>query len=281
MQALLDAWVVGSPARTQSSSENRRRPLSQRPDAQGGGKDNESRAKRDAAAPHTSSQAKSSTWLGMLGESSLVPEGSWLDRNVVKPLAGENGSERNSQSSQDVSAGRTVRGRSEKASAGREYEDRPYSATPSSGHRSGAMTDRYGSGQRDRRGAPASERGIDLVQHLRHLESTLRTRGNETSSHVDSRTDRPRQKEKSVGRESERDKQRDKYKSRDRVPSEKGSKDTTPTLAYRLATPRNTSSGYTQGLGHSRPQSEASSRAGLLASPRAPLGSFCWIFNRV
>ena len=274
MQALLDAWVAGSPARPQSGG-GRRQPSERTPQ----------QASRSES--WASDERGPSTWLERLGESTLVKD-TWLARNVVKPLS-ESGS--GSTSSTDVSGSRTARasssanlrhGEAATRDGSRELYDRPSSSASSlHGFRSGSKTDRHANyGERGSTAVP-SRGGRDLVEHLRNLETSLRDsrdRDNHFLSH-DQHWQKDRQKEM-------RDRERQPTNGRDvRHGSANSPLQTSSAveavLASRLASPRNVQtkgerSPYLQGLASPRAPSSrpaaSPSRAGLLASPRAPPG---------
>ena len=238
----------------------------------------------------------SKTWLDRLGESSLVKD-TWLERNVVNPL--KEGSV-GSVSSTDISGSRTAR-------AGPRHEERTGSSThrpSSSSYRSGATTDRYGGGSGNRRSLAAPERGgRDLVEHLRNLELSLRDGEHSSRSDRQRRTEqrktqseRERDHERDRDREQEREREKNRQLAQKEASPEKQYSRNSATLALHLASPRilldprerarareaDAPSPYLKGLASPRgvpplSQSAAFSRAGLLASPRAPPGLRCGI----
>ena len=283
MQALLDAWVVGgSPSRPQSTGAGARRPTSERaPTGTPRGETTRS-ADADKRAPPT--------WLERLSESALVKD-TWLDRNLVKPLS-ESASV-GSASSSDISGSRTAQGaaeggrRGEPAArrGGREghAQERPASAASPYGHRSGAITDRYG-GPGDRRGTAASERGgRDIVEKLRQLESRLgRSAAQDREYGRSSASDSWRTADRHRETVPERDGQRQRAGERGGRPAlEASALSSSAVLASRLASPRDVrhsdTLAYREVVASPRgppTQHEAKSlsRAGLLASPRVPKG---------
>ena len=228
----------------------------------------------------------------------------WLDRNVVKPLAEGGGVASSSQV--DGVGSRIARGGPASdwrhAEMGQSSRARPSSTHASTyGHRSGAMTDRYSGGAGGERRSVADRGGRDLVEHLRSLEVSLRDREGRSleSKKYSPDQDSRRQWEQDAGAGWEKERVRDRDRDRSWHHAKHSSpkeyqKGPTATLASRLASPRDVrdlesrshlqgleSKSYLQGMASpqgvpSRPRSEAThstlSRAGLLASPRAPPG---------
>ena len=276
MQALLDAWVVGgSPSRPPSAGAGARRPPSER--APG------SAAPRSENWPSDADRRAPSTWLERLSESTLVKD-TWLDRNLVKPLS--ESTSVGSASSTDISGSQTARAHPTAAAPRRTRPERPGPAAGASyGQRSGAITDRSGAAGDRRGGASVPERGgRDLVEHLRQLESSL-ARDREHGRGAAADHWRTAGRYRDTAGERERPRQRSGDRDRRRAPEASPQPTSSAVLASRLASPRDVwrtdalpyqhSAAYARGSPADRPgehHARSSSRAGLLASPRAPPG---------